>query len=417
MAMRSTALKLVGRTCLRALDYSEAGAPYDRGVFQAGIAAHAVCQVAGEAARAGAGIDLRVLADRVVRELITVGRGFDGVMEPPMPVQAAVAGRDLAIPWLEMYPPSPGARYELGLAVDRDWNPVAYNDPRAYYRAALDVFERIDDMDEDGYPNVTIVVDDFKSAPPTDATELDTVQIRGQAAVALAHHPDARVVRRAVTNLWRRKKYTADLVLDDDGRAVVDQWRRDIDHAIAATEVRGADGRRPANPGAGCMGCPWVTRCDAAREVFAGTIVAGRDGGVEDRGRLAQRWAVARGVSDALNALIRVAAKDAPVPLPDGRVVGYEPTTEKAVKPSAVAEIARRWLKREAPDDVLALLGALRIGVGNVNGALVQLVPSKGDKEYRQKREELADILLDTVHATEFGVFTPAPVDAPVDPG
>jgi len=272
--MRSTALKLVAKTCLRALDFSEAGAPYDRTVFQAGIAAHAVCQVAGESARAGSTTDLRVLADRVVRELVTVGRGFDGVMEPPMPVQDAVQGRDLAIPWLEMYPPSPGARYEHGLAVDREWNPVAYNDPRAYYRAALDVFERIDDVDEEGYPEVTIIVDDYKSAPPTDATELDTVQIRGQLAVALAHHPDARIGRRAVTNLWRRKRYTSDLLLDDDGRFQVDQWRRDIDHAIAATEVRGADGRRPANPGAGCMGCPWVTRCDAAREVFRGSIVA-----------------------------------------------------------------------------------------------------------------------------------------------
>lgn len=412
MPARSTTLKLVERTCLRALDFYEAGVPYDRSVFQAGIAAHAVCQVAGESARSGADVDLRVLADRVVRELVTVGRGFDGVMEPPLPVGAAVAGRDLAIPWLEMYPPSPGARYELGLAVDRDWQPVAYTDPRAYYRAALDVFERIEDCDDDGYPNVTIVVDDFKSAPPTDAGELDTVQIRGQAAVALAHNPDARVVRRAVTNLWRRKKYTADLVLDDDGRAVVDQWRRDIDHAIAATEVRGADGRRPANPGAGCMGCAYVLRCEAAREVFAGTLVAGRDGGIEDRGRLAQRWTIAKGIADTLGAMVRVAAQDSPVPLPDGRVVGYEPTTERAVKPSAVAEIARRWLKREAPDDVVALLSALKIGVGNVNAALVQLVPSKGDKTYREKRTELAETLLDTVHATTFGVFAPAPVDA-----
>jgi len=406
--MRSTALKLVAKTCLRALDYSEAGAPYDRTVFQAGIAAHAVCQVAGESARAGSNTDLRVLADRVVRELVTVGRGFDGVMEPPMPVQDAVQGRDLAIPWLEMYPPSPGARYEHGLAVDREWNPVAYNDPRAYYRAALDVFERIDDVDEEGYPEVTIIVDDYKSAPPTDATELDTVQIRGQLAVALAHHPDARIGRRAVTNLWRRKRYTSDLLLDDDGRLQVDQWRRDIDHAIAATEVRGADGRRPANPGAGCMGCPWVTRCDAAREVFRGSIVAND---LADRSKLAQRWTVAKGIADAIGAMARVAAQDAPIPLPDGRVVGYEPTTEKAVKPSAVAEIARRWLKREAPDDVIALLSALKLGVGNVNAALVQLVPSKGDKEYKAKREELADTLLSVVHGTTFGVFSPPTVD------
>jgi hypothetical protein len=411
-AYRSTTLKLAASACNHALDHYEAGSPYDREPFAAGIAAHAVAQVAGETVRAGKELDLVAVGDAVVRELVTRGRSFDGVPEPPMSVDAAARGRQLAVDWLLFNPPSPTARYEAGLAVNRRWEPVAYDAPDAYYRAALDVLDIIEDTDEDGFGGIILSVEDYKSAPPTDADELDTVQIRGQLAVALAHHPEALIGRRGVVNLFKRRRFTADLTLDDEGRAQVDQWRRDIDHAIAAAEVRGPDGRRPANPGAGCVACPYVLRCEAARAMFRDTMAA--KGAEVDRVTLATRYAVAKAMAEGLGKLTREAAREAPIEIPGGWV-GYAPKTERSVRPGAHRILAREWFKvaEEAAVEweaehgqTLGLLAALDLGAGNVTDAIKALVPySRAVKEtYKADRERLEAALLEEVGTSKFDV-------------
>lgn len=411
-AYRSTKLKLIEQHCPAALDIEESGAPRDREVFQVGIAAHAVLQVVGEHVAAAKAFDLATLGDAVVRELVTHGRAFEGAPEPPMSVAQASAGRDLALRYLSQNELSPSARYEHGLAVDADWQPVAYDAPDVHYRAAIDVFDLVEDADEDGYVTSTLVTTDWKSAWPTSADELDTVQLRGQAALALAHHPDATVLRRRAVNLRTRQAFEIDVVLDDDGRELVEQWRRDIGHLIAQAEVRDAEGHRPARPGAGCLGCPYLVRCPHARAHVNGTAL---DGSPE---RIATRFAVVDALRQELFAACKDLAVEGPIEIDGGRV-GFVETIERKGKPDAGVVLAHRWCNVSDPDrwnaehgDIVGLLTLLQPGATAADRVAKSLHPSiRGDKSrsWARAREQLTASVLTITSAPKFGIHKNKP--------
>jgi hypothetical protein len=427
-AQRSTTLKLVGSACPHALDHYEAGAPYDREIFAPGIAAHAVLQAVGEAVSAGRDVSDGVtekIADGVVRQLVTVGRSFDGVPEPPMSVDSAVKGRDIALRYLVFHPLSPSARYEHGFEVDRNWRPVPYNSENGWYRGALDVIDVLDNADEEGNGGQIVEVLDFKSAWPTDADELETVQLRGQAAIAVAYHPTAAIVRRTVANLRTGATYSADLPLDDEGLATIGRWRQDADLQIIQADHRGPDGKRPARPGGGCVACPYVGRCGPARAFFADTLAANAAGAPVTREQLGARYAVATGIADHLGKLAKAAARNAPIRLPDNRYVGYAPTERRKARADAPQVLAQAWHKVPAGDaadwnaahpEELGLLTAVKLGAGNIDAALVQLVPSAhGDDTWKERRAELAERLTETVGASEFGIHRAEPISSAND--
>lgn len=402
-AHRSTSLGIVARNCPAALDYYEAKTPADRDLFAVGIAAHAVIQCAGEQP----GKDIAAIAEATVRELVTRGRAFEGEPEPPMSVDAATAGRDIALAYLARHPLPEGARFEAGLAVDADWREVDYRAGTVYYRAALDMIEVVRDADEDGYETVTVTVTDWKTAWSTDATELDTVQMRGQAAIAAAHYPEATVVRRRAVNLRTGAAYEADVVMDDDGRAKVDGWRRDIAHAIAAAEHRGPDGRRPHRPGAGCLRCAYVTRCPAALPLGLTPL--------DDVSALALELAKVEGRRAALVAALKSLADVVAIPVPGG-IVGYKAMTERTVREDAHATIAHRWFRVAAPDEAawdaangqtLGLLAALDIGASQVEAIGKALYPAdRKDKEkaWKTNREILDATCTGERTVSRFGV-------------
>ncbi len=401
MSQRSTTLSMAARHCLRTLDHYEAGAPYDRSIFGAGIAAHAVLQACVE--RPGAPVS--ALADEVVRAITTVGRTFDGVPEPPIPIQRALEGRDLALAWLAEHGIPEGARAEAGLAVDRDWKPCAYDSPDAWWRAAVDVVFEADYEDEDLAARGA-VVRDWKSAWPTDAGELDTVQLRGQALLAVAHHPEADFVTRQVVNLRTGRLYESMLWLDDDGKNMLVTWRRDLDLAIAAAEHRGPDGTRPASPGAGCLGCPYLLRCEPARAHLRGGAI------VEPTAEaIAIRLAVIEAARDELVTLAKAALEEGSVPVPGG-VVGYIAKNVREPAEDATRGLAHAWFQPENPTtwdaqhgDVLGLLSALRPGVSSLENAAKVLHPfNRGDAAWKQRREDLVDRLLTTRTITRFGI-------------
>lgn len=417
MAWRSTRLKLLEAHCPRALDFEEAGAPYDREVFQVGIAAHAVIETIGKAMNAGGDVDPAAIADGVVRELVTRGRSFEGIAEPPMPVAAASAGRDVALAYLSTHELSPTAHYEHGLAVDADWRPVDYDSPRAWYRAAIDTFEVIEDSDDDGYTTTVLVTTDWKTAWPTDATELDTVQLRGQAAVALAHYPDATVVRRRVVNLRTGQAYEVDVVLDDEGHAKVNGWRRDIGHAIAAAETRGADGKRPARAGAGCLGCPYLIRCEAARLHMRGTFL---DGTAE---QIATRLAVADAVYDEMFAACKALAAEGPVEIAGGHV-GFTAVDGREALPDAGITLAHQWFgvsdttTWDAENgQLVGLLAVMEPGITTIETVAKAMHPAlRGDKArtWAARREAAIAACVTPVRKSKFGIHrTPAEAAAP----
>ncbi len=403
MAQRSTTLSLVADTCLRALDHYEAGDPYDRDIFSTGIAAHAVLQVlAGRPSLTGDGIAL--MADHVVLELSTKGRSFDGVAEPPLPVEACIAGRDLALAWLEQHPIPPGAVAELGMAVNSEWGFVDYADPDAHYKAILDL--KYLEVQEDEESAATVVVaEDFKSSWRAREDHLDSIQMKGQAVLAAKAHPEADAVKIVIANLRTRQRYERTIWLDEEGWKVLDGWENDIDLAIAATEFRGPDGKRPASPGAGCLGCPYLSRCEPARAILRGTVLESGPEGV------ALRYAVAKAMVEELGPRLQDHTAEAPIKIAGG-LVGYQPKERREAVDNVEATLAHIWFGVTPEEEytwdaqngtTLGLLRALDPGVGSLTGAASALSP-RSEPDWKTKRGELIDQLIKTGIGPSFGV-------------
>ncbi len=390
-AYRSTTLRLLTDHCARALDFAESGAFRDASQFAGGINAHAVLQAIGES---GPEADQRAIAESVVRQLVTAGRSFDGIPEPPMNPEQAVQGREIALRYLATHGLPIGARYEQGLAVDRRWQPVPYDSPDAYYRAAIDVIEVSEQEDEEGYRAQVVATTDWKSAWPTSAAELETIQLRGQAAVAWAHYPDATVLIRRAVNLRTGAVYEAETIMDEDGQAQVQQWRRDIEHLIAAAEARGPDGRRAARPGRGCIGCPYLMECPDSRPM--------RGSSATD---LAREWILIEARRTAVGQLLRGYCEETEIDTGDG-VVGYFEKSRQTAAPDAPQAIADAWFNGEPPEPVLGLLMALKLGAGNVEAVAKQLHPfTRSDSAWKEERAALLEKCLMVQVGTEFGVL------------
>jgi hypothetical protein len=207
---RSTTLRLAAEHCPAAVDLLQARTPYDRSIFNPGVAAHAILESVGAAVSSGKPHDPTTIADQVVRELVTNGRSFDGNPEPPMRVDQATKGRDIALSCLARHELSPTARQEVGLAVNDKWEPIAYSRD-AYYVAALDILDTYEAEEGDQ----VVETADYKGAWPTDSTSLDTTQIRGQLAIAVAHFPSASIGRRTVINLRSGARHSTERHGDD----------------------------------------------------------------------------------------------------------------------------------------------------------------------------------------------------------
>ncbi len=400
---RSTSLRYLEDHCPRALDHYEAGVPYDRDVYQVGVAAHAVIEMAGKHPDR----PREELAHQVAVALCTEGRSFEGEPEGPLRPQHAVAGRDIALRFLAAHELSPSAKFEHGLAVDREWQPVPYDSPEVYYRAAVDMLEVIEDTDEDGYTTTTVVTTDWKSAWPTSTAELDTLQLHGQTALALAHYPEATILRRRAANLRTLAIFEADVFVDEDGLATVGNWRKDIELLIAVAEHRSQDGSRPARPGATCIGCPYVSRCVPARAWLRGSLLEATPEAI------ATRLAVADAVRKELWEQAKSVAGEGAIDIPGG-AVGFITTRERVPRPDIGELLALAWFGAADPktwreanhstDQWVGLLQTLPIGVGAAEAVAKLLHPSGKGRDWRPLREALVSQCVVSQPATKFSI-------------
>lgn len=411
---RSTTLRLFDRHCPRALGFHEEGAPRDRDLFAAGIAAHAMLQACvTDATAMGRTLTLdecERVCERVLRVLVSEGRSFDGVPEPPLAPTRVAEGRDIVMAYLERRPwdegslPLPDALVEAGLAMDAEGNAAKYGSGAARYQAAidaLDVYEG-DDGTEWGGTVKTATVWEYKSAWPTNAAELDTLQTRGHAVLVAAHHPDAEVIQRNVVNLRTGAIFTREMDLDDEGHQKLRRWRSDI---FAACDA--ADRTRTARPGAGCDGCPWVTRCEDA--LTAWDTDAPED--ITDAQRMARSYVVAKAVADYLAKKLRGTTKVSQIEMPDGALVGYEDKLSRTPAPNAHRELAAHWFM-VAPSDMeawsadnaewLSLLSAHGVSTTGIRKAAKAMYPERDSKEARAELEN--EVTEEVVKAT-FGIY------------
>jgi hypothetical protein len=405
---RSTTLRLAEEHCGKALDYADANAPYDRRPFATGTAAHAILEDLGKAA-ASAGRYLEPeesheIARETCLRLISVGRDFEGEVEPPLPPAKVWQGRDLALAYHDYMPMDPGSRYEEGLAVTRDWLPCPY-DKGAWLRVKIDkvgteVTQWYDMEDEGGGPR--LVVADFKSGWQDDGRALNSTQRKIQAVLSWDRWGEGHeMLKLVVVNFRMREEFS--LIVQPrtpEGEAVMARWRRDIE-----TEIRAWSGPRIASPGPQCFGCPYLLgSCEAAQQYLSRTY------GSADPEDLARAYAVYDAAKDALKEPLREATADGPLEV-DRALVGTLPQEERTLTADAPEKLAAAWNRRardaSAETDASrapGLLKALKIGVAQAEALAGHLYPRNGGEESFATKARLLGSVVTKRVTRRFGV-------------
>jgi hypothetical protein len=366
---RSTSLNQASKHCPRALDFFDEGAPYDRDIFTVGIAAHHVLQAIGERTNAAGGLlseeEMDSVASTVCEKLIEKGREFEGSPEPPLPADPVWEGRNLALEYLVPRPFYPGGRFEYGLAVDAHFNPCAYG-PRARARGILDFFKIYDTSDGEEAGSTVAIHRDYKSDWRANRARLDSLQLRLQTVLVWKHHgDDVDVIRREVVNLRNGQIYWEELWLDDEEtQRRLKEWQDDLSKTMLAYDrmrkaetVGDAVGvmRRPAVPGIGCYGCPYLAICDDGQGMVTGRGFADTP---EDRARA---FVVSSGLASALKSQLANEAAEAPIVLADGKV-GFLAREKSVIVSGACQQLMEEWEFRQGDGRWVELLEALGLG-------------------------------------------------------
>lgn len=407
MSLHASHLRLAARHCPRALDFADCDTRIDRAPFEAGIAAHCVLAALGEATEQYGAMPLRHdrehIAARVFKRLVTRRAILPGGWrrEPPLSADRAAEGRDLALAYVARFPLVPGAAYGRTLAARRRgaaWVPSRRRVATPpHFRGYIDRLALHVEHNAAGAAEWVVELRDYSTAWSTDEDTLDTLELRSHAVLAALFYPHAQRLRREVVNLRTLHPFVHELALDDDGRALLERWRRDVDAAIAALSGRDARGRRPAVPGGGCHGCPYLHRCEDALHAFAGAAVP-TSGTPKDRARA---FAVLTGWHESLKAAVKADTDEAPIRLEDGRLVGTLPKTQRALAAAAPARLAEAWARDHGAQDLAGLAAAAKLGVTQAEALAKAIYPQRTDKP---DRDEFLAGLTTTAVVRSFGV-------------
>lgn len=388
---RSTTLGIFARHCPAALDHHERGTPYLRDHFASGVAAHAVLQALAEQPHA----DPAEVARLTAIELASKGRSFDARPEPALPIDAVNEGARLALAWHATHPIPEDAQPEIGLAVDERWQPVSYSAPTARLRAILDLrYPAVEDVDGEPYYGLAHL--DYKSAYSASADDLDSLQMKIQTLITLAHADEPSFIRQEIGALRTQQTHTRIVWIDDAGQDLIASWRRDVEIAMAAADVQ----PRQARPGAGCPGCPYLHACAPARDLI--------DAVTADP----ERYAVIDAERTRLRALIAAQAASARLPIPGG-YVGYVGIERRTPKPDALIALGAQW-HDIAPEDRAdwqsrnaawtGLLGAIPPTMGAVNALAAAIHPRRARTPYKEARAALIESMTDAAIVTELQI-------------
>lgn len=383
---RSSTAKLFNSSCPKALEYYENNVIFDRDIFQPGIVAHAIAQRFGEL-----NIDLdnfeqmEQVADAVVKVCISEGRSFDGIMEPPIKPDHAFSGKEIAMTYFMNagFIPDNG-HYENGLGMKSNGEPCAYDDAECRWQAVLDC-QYMETIEDENYTVDAAVVCDYKSAFPTKAEELDTIQLRGQAVLAWVHNPDVQAIVQEVVNLRTWATHRRIILLDDEGQKMLSRWRNEI-----LLTCQAMDTTRDARPGAGCLTCFYSSGCDDCLPEYS---VDTNDTAIEFVKLETRR-------KDLIKVLKGKITED-PIKVANG-FVGYKQSIKK--KPTKEAEkiLVEHFFIDDTEDHPheRALLKAIGLTGGNINAFIKAFYPDKNDAA----REDIISICLEDKYESRFGV-------------
>lgn len=344
------------------MGFQLSGAPRDRRLFEAGIAAHAILEAVGvRTEHEGRRLDpeeIEVIARATCVELTTHGREYRGKPEDPYHPSRVFDGRDVALRWLDERPVEPrGARYEVGLAVDRKWKPVPFGSPEAWYDGILDV-HCVSTVEGDEAEYGMLEIEDHKSSWAVEPTEIGSQQQRGYAVLAWCHLPkgDDRpaVLRRRVNALRRLDSWSEDLWLDHGAEETLEGWRKDLDALLRGFQkMRDANGGEyPAAPGGGCASCPYVLQCPAARRYLENAELP------EERDEVARSYAVLTGAREELTKWLKDALGSLFASMDEKSYVGYRGIASDTTTDDAYAVLAAEFAKALGREETAPILAS-----------------------------------------------------------
>ena len=397
MAYHPTELTLLTENCPAALDMREKRIPYDRTLFAAGIAAHAIMETAGnkvrELNRQLESEEIAAIAAEVVKRLIGEGRSYDGKPEPPLNPERVFEGRDMAVKYLNNHPISTTGLCEIGFAYDKSWKNVEYYAENARFRTILDVLDVIEDGNEEWVGRI-LEVTDYKTSWRADKSELDTLQRRAQAVTVWKskYCKDVDGIRLRVVNLRTGGEYTREIWLTENGQETLRQWQSDLEQAMDAADWKDKDGKRPTSPGLRCMNCSYVLSCTPAKHFVYHTDL-------EDYAPqgVANAYAVAKSITQKYESMAREACDRGTIETGDG-LVGFIDKVRKIAASDAPDRLWATW--KGAGGDVVGLLTAMKPGSSNLERAAKKLYGRGAIDE----RKEFIGELIDQQPYASFGV-------------
>lgn len=400
----STELSLVSRHCPYALELQERGVPADRSVYNVGIAAHAVLE---EATRETNSKDRELTADElqhvalgVCSRLIATGRTYDGKPEGPMPADAAFAGKKVALDYLAWNPIQPGGEPERGIGLDERGNVVDYweGDGLAI-RTILDHGTCYTEADEESERTV-LRVTDYKTAWSAGEDDLDTIQRKIQAVAAWKVYGPADVLILEIVNVRLGKSFTKRLYAVDGLSETLAEWWAEILTAAKALDAQKARGPRPAIPGRGCLGCPYLQACDHSQDYIE------RRGMHRTAEQRATAYCVAAAMRDELGEQLRIDSDEEPVRV-EGGFVGTTAKVVQKVREDGYAILADRW--EENGGDLHGFAKACELTGANAKNIAKALY---FDRSAKADRDALLAEVLTEDRKREFGVWTEIETEA-----
>ncbi len=367
----SSSIKTFSVYCPKALKFQEDGAPRDTSQMAYGVASHAILEACGNA-RQGVDehhlIDNEQVANAVCEELITNGRSFRGKHEPPMSPEHAFEGKRVALSWLESNELPDNADYEIQLESGR--------------LVALHDVVWLEDWSDEYQDKKVAVSRDWKGWQGS-AAELETWQRKTQAITLAATYPDVDEIRLEVCSLQTHRIYERTIVLDDEGRALLDQWRSELEIICKAM-----DQTREARPGVGCLECPYSGQCPDRMILKEGKDIP-----------LSEYLAY---LETERKLTIKTLKKmELPVTL-EGGYVGWRLWGDNKAKPDAYQHILDAW-----DGDVNGLLKALQVGTANINSLAKTIWGKHPDNEAMKK--DFLDACIEQRNGKRFGVWKGKP--------
>lgn len=375
--------------CIKALDFHLRGEFKETDQYQPGIAAHAVLQECG---RRGLS-DLEIIqeaANQIVKVLVTKGRKFYDKPEPPMKIDDARKGRDLAINFMMFNPlPSP-AQFETTFSINRAGEPCKFEDARLAAKVDCAYFS-VDEQED--IP--VVVMRDYKSAWSTGEHDLDTLQRHIQAVMGWLHHGNNRMgVKVEVINLQTGRPFSKLIKFDEEGLAQLEQWRKDAllacdtaDELLSTKNVKGI-------PGVGCHDCPFIAKCKFVH-------AAAKSKTKDDATKYAAMTAIS---SDLKKRLLRKLDEYGNIEV-NGGIVGYRHTVRNVRKTGAGKMMLAQWygkpVERVETENgrELGLIDVLNLGAGNIYKFGKQSFPNA------KERGEFFNQVLEEQGAASFGVW------------